>query len=327
MAHNAMYAPSTNEFSGQTESTFNMTHTEIIGHLSGVFPPEATPFNRRGGIDEGAFRANMARHLESGLSGVLVAGSTGETPYLTDDERLRLVEIARALVKPPQLLIAGTGLESTAQTLTISREAIARGADAILVVPPDYYKAAMRPEVLEAHFRAVADGVRRPLLIYSIPQFTGFSMDPAMIGRLSRHPNIPGMKESSGNVEFNRAILSKCRKGFRLFIGNGMAAVAGLQMGAAGAILSQANFEPLICLGIYEAFLRGDLKTAENLKKRLALLIEEITAPHGIPGIKAAMDLSGYGGGLPRAPLMPVSAAARKKIAAALRRARAGLDV
>lgn len=304
-----------------------MTNTEIIQHLSGIFPPETTPFNRRGGIDEGAFRANVTRHLESGLSGILVAGSSGETPYLTDDERLRLVEIARALVKPPQLLIAGTGLESTAQTLKISREAIARGADALLVVPPDYYKAAMRPEVLEAHFRVVADGVRRPLLIYSIPQFTGFSMDPAMIGRLSRHPNISGMKESSGNVAFDRDILGKVRKGFRVFIGNGMAAVEGFQQGAVGAILSQANFEPLICLGIYEAFMRGDLKTVENMKKRLVILIQEITAHHGVPGIKAAMDLSGYGGGLPRAPLMPVSAVARKKIAAALRRARAGLDV
>ncbi|MGH9377827.1 MAG: dihydrodipicolinate synthase family protein [Terriglobia bacterium] len=304
-----------------------MTNTEIIGHLSGVFPPMATPFNRRGGIDEGAFRANLRRLAESGLSGVLVAGSTGEAPYLTENERLRLVEIGRAAIKPPQLLIAGTGLEGTAQTLKISREAIARGADAILVLPPDYYKSAMRPEVLEAYFRTVADGVRRPLLIYSIPQFTGFSMDPAMIGRLSRHPNIPGMKESSGNIEFDRAILSKSRKGFRLFIGSGTALPEGFELGAAGAILSQTNFEPLICLGIYEAFLRGDLKTAENLKKRLMILIQEITAAHGIPGIKAAMDHSGYRGGLPRAPLMAVSPAVRKKIATALKRARAGLDV
>lgn len=304
-----------------------MTNTDIIKHLSGVFPPEATPFNRRGGIDEGALRANIARHLESGLSGVLVAGSTGETPYLTDSERLRLVEVARALVKPPQLLLAGTGLEGTAQTIKISREAIARGADAILVIPPDYYKAAMRPEVIEAHYHALADAVRRPVLIYSIPQFTGFSMDPAMMGRLSRYPNIAGMKESSGNVEFDRDIARRVRKGFHMMIGNGGALLAGLEKGAAGAILSQANFEPLICTGIYDAFARGDLKTAEQMADRLAILAREITATHGIPGIKAAMELSGYHGGPPRAPLMPVSAKVRKKIAAALRLARAGLDV
>lgn len=304
-----------------------MTNTEIIEHLNGIFPPEATPFNRRGGIDEGALRANMTHHLENGLSGVLVAGSTGETPYLTDGERLRLVEVARALLKPPQLLLAGTGLESTAQTIKLSREAIARGADAILVIPPDYYKAAMRPEVIEAHYRALADAVRRPVLIYSIPQFTGFAMDPAMIGRLSRYPNIVGMKESSGKVDFDREIMAKVSKRFRTFIGNGLAAVPGFHMGAVGAILSQANFEPLLCVAIYEAFRRGDLKTAEQMSSRLAILIHEITGPHGIPGIKAAMDLSGYRGGPPRAPLMPVPAAARKKIAAALKRARAGLDV
>lgn len=303
-----------------------MTNKQVIERLSGVIPPLVTPFNRRGGIDEGAFRANLRRYAATKLSGVLVAGSTGEAPYLTDTERLRLVEIARAAVNPPQLLLAGTGLESTAHTLKLSREAIARGADAILVLPPDYYKAAMRPEVLEAHFRAVADGVRRPLLIYSIPQCTGFRMDPEMIGRLSRHPNIAGIKESSGDLEFDRAILGKARKGFRMFIGSGLAIPAGFELGAVGAILVQAGFEPQLCLGIYEAFRRGDATAAEELRTRLAIIVQKITAAYGIPGIKAAMDLLGYRGGLPRLPLAPLSGALRNKVAAALKEARAGLD-
>lgn len=304
-----------------------MTHREIIERLAGVFPPEATPFNRRGAIDEGAFRANVARHLASGLAGILVAGSTGETPYLTDAERLRLVELARAIVKPPQLLMAGTGLEGTAQTVQMSREAVARGADAVLLLPPAYYKAAMRAPVLEAHFKAVADKIRRPVLIYSIPQFTGFSMAPELIARLSRHPNIVGMKESSGNVEFDLEILRRARKGFRVFIGNGTALLPGLKNGAVGAILSQANFEPAICLGIQDAFARGDAKTAEEMMRRLSILIQEITGAHGVPGIKAAMELAGYNVGPPRPPLMPVSTKVSGSIAAALRRARAGLEV
>ncbi len=303
-----------------------MTNQEIVEHLSGLIPPAATPFTRRGGIDEGALRHNLGRYIEAGVSGVLVAGSSGEAPYLTVEERLRLVEVARSIVKAPALLLAGTGLEGTAQTLDLSREAIARGADAVLVLPPDYYKSAMRPEVLETHFRKLADGIRRALLIYSIPQFTGFAMDLGMIGRLSRHPNIAGMKESSGNLDFLRAVRDKARRSFRLLIGSALCLAAGLELGAKGAILSQANFEPQVCLGIYEAVRRGDKVTAEKLGKRLAMLAHSITAPYGPAGIKAAMDLMGYRGGDPRPPLIPISAVNRKKIGAALKQARAGLD-
>ncbi|MGH9407526.1 MAG: dihydrodipicolinate synthase family protein [Terriglobia bacterium] len=304
-----------------------MTNELITEGLSGIIPPLATPFNRRGGLDEGGFRANLARYTGAGLSGVLTSGTTGEAAFLTEDERLWLVDLARPIIKAPQILIAGTGLESTARTLKLSREAIARGADAVLILPPAYYKSAMKPEILERHFLAVADGARRPVLIYSIPQCTGFAMDAAMLGRLSRHPNIPGMKESSGNLDFVRAVLSKARKGFRLMIGSAAALRAGFELGAAGAVLSQANFDPLICVAAYEALARGDSRAAENLTKRLAIMMERITGPFGVAGIKAALDLSGYHGGPPRAPLMEVSPANRRKIAAALKEARAGLDV
>ncbi|MDE3180122.1 MAG: dihydrodipicolinate synthase family protein [Acidobacteriota bacterium] len=303
-----------------------MNNREIIEHLCGVFPPLATPFNRRGKIDEAALRENLEQYSRSGLSGVLVAGSTGEVAFLTDEERLRLVEIARPVIKPPQLLLAGTGVESTAHTKLLSREAIARGADAVLLLPPAYYKPAMRTEVLEAHFRAVADNVRRPVLIYSIPQFTGFAMDPAMIGRLSRHPNVLGIKESSGDLTFDRAILRKSRKEFHVFMGSALVLPKAFELGARGAILSQANFEPQICVGLYEASRRGDRKTAEALRRRLMILSQRITGPLGIPGIKYALDLSGYHGGIPRPPLQPLSRAEKKAIEAALKEARAGLD-
>lgn len=301
-----------------------MTHTQIVEKLRGVFPPLVTPFNRRGGLDEGAFRANLRQYAASGLSGVVVAGSTGEAPFLTEAERLRLVEIARSIIKPPKLLIAGTGLEGTAPTVKLSREAVARGADAVLLLPPAYYKAAMNPETLSIHFRAVADALRRPVLIYSIPQFTGYTMDAGMLGKLSQHPNIAGLKESSGNLDFVRAILAKARPGFKLLIGSGLAFPQGLGEGAAGGVLGQSNFAPRLCVTIYEAFSNGDRKTAEELRQRLLILVQKITGPYGIPGIKVALDLSGYRGGDPRPPFMPVGAQVKRKIAAALREA--GLD-
>ncbi|MGH9376279.1 MAG: dihydrodipicolinate synthase family protein [Terriglobia bacterium] len=304
-----------------------MTHQEIVANLAGAFPPVSTPFNRRGGVDEKGFRANMERYTGIGLGGVVVSGSTGEAPYLTEPERLRLIEIAREVIHPPELVIAGTGLESTEATLRLSREAVARGADALLVLPPVYYKSAMKTEIIENHYRAVADGVKRPVLIYSIPQCSGLQMDVAMIGRLSRRPNIAGLKESSGNVDFVRAILGKVKKGFHLLMGSGGGFVAALDSGAAGGIVAQCGFEPRLCIGLYEAYRLGDRVTAERLQSLLRILVSEITAPYGIPGVKAALDLSGYVGGDPRPPLSPLGAAVRRKIASALKRVRAELNV
>lgn len=304
-----------------------MTHQEIVCHLQGVLPPVVTPFNRRGDLDEGAFRSNLRRYTGIGLAGVVVAGSNGEAPFLSATERLRLIEIARDVLRPPELLVAGTGLESTAETLKLSREAVARGADAVLVLPPAYYKSAMQPSVLEAHFRVLADKTRRPLLIYSIPQCTGFSLDPAMIARLSRHTNIPGMKESSGKLDFDRAILSKARPKFRLLLGSAIAFLDGLKAGACGGVLSQANFAPELCIALYNAFRQNDSRRAEDLQGRLLALVREVTGPYGVAGVKAALDACGYRGGDPRMPLLPLGAPVRRRIAAAITNACAGLAV
>jgi len=153
-----------------------MTRNEVIKNLQGVICPVVTPFNRRGDVDEGFFRENLSRITGIGLAGILVAGSTGEAPYLAESERLRLVEVAREVVKAPEILMVGTGLESTNATVKLSREAVARGADALLVLTPNYYKPRMDSAALVAHYRRVAAGVTRPVLIYSIPQFTGLRL-------------------------------------------------------------------------------------------------------------------------------------------------------
>ncbi len=191
-----------------------MTRNEIVENLEGVICPVVTPFNKRGGIDEGAFRDNLSRLAGIGLAGILVTGSTGEAPFLTQKERLRLVELARHIVKAPEILLVGTGQESTAATLDLSRESVSRGADALMILTPSYFKPQMDSEALVAHYRTVAAGVKRPVLFYYIPQYTGLEVDLATILNISRLPNIVGLKESSGSLELVRTILKKVRPDF-----------------------------------------------------------------------------------------------------------------
>jgi 4-hydroxy-2-oxoglutarate aldolase len=303
-----------------------MTSQQIIARLRGIFVPVVTPFDRRGEIDLGLFRENLRRYAGIGLSGIVIAGSTGEAPFLTERERLRLVGIARALVRPPELLIASTGLESTLLTLRLSREAVARGADALLVITPNYYKSRMDSSALAAHFKTLADGLRRPIIIYNIPQFTGIRMDPSTISQLSRYPNIVGLKESSGDLAYVRAILRRVRPGFRVLVGAPSILLDTFRAGAVGGVLGQSGFVPEICLGLYDAFQKRRMKTARGLQQRLTLLAQKIAAPYGIAGVKAAVDLCGYAGGPPRPPLLPLKASGRRAVAAALREARAGLE-
>ncbi len=303
-----------------------MTHREIVARLHGIFLPVVTPFDRRGSVDIGLYRENLRRYTGLGLAGIVVAGSTGEAPFLTERERLRLAEVARTIVRPPELLIVGTGLESTLATLRLSREAVARGADVILVVTPNYYKSRMDSAALTRHFQVLADGLRRPVIMYNIPQFTGIRMDPETIGRLSHYPNIAALKESSGDLKYVRAILRRLRPGFPLLVGSPPLLLDALRAGAAGGVLGASGFVPEICLAVYEAFGKRRLKTARDLQRRLTLLAREIAVPYGIAGVKAAVELCGYAAGPPRGPLLPLKASARRTVAAVLREARAGLE-
>ena len=278
-------------------------------------------------MDEGFFRENLSRITGIGLAGVLVAGSTGEAPYLAESERLRLVEIAREVVKAPEILLVGTGLESTTATLKLSREAVARGADALLVLTPNYYKPRMDSAALVAHYRAVAAGVKRPVLIYSIPQFTGLEVDPATIVKLSRLPNVVGLERKLRQAGFRARGSAKVRPGFRVLVGAPSIFYDALCAGAVGGVLGLANFAPSLCVGLYEAFLHGHADEARDLQQRLLPLGQKIALPYGVAGIKAALDLCGYHGGIPRLPLLPASAQAKKQIAAALHEANAGLAV
>lgn len=290
--------------------------------LHGVIAPVVTPFDERTGEVAGEeFGANVRAHLEEGLSGVLVAGSTGEAALLDEDERRELIELARAQVPADRLLLVGAGAESTRATIARARDAAERGADAVLVVAPHYYGPAMTEDALSAHYRRVADESAVPVMLYNIPKYTHFALAPALVRELARHENIVGMKDSSGDLELLRQYVSLRSDSFTVLTGHAGTLHAALDMGAGGAILAASLFAASLALEVSEAFAAGDSARATDVQARLTPLNKEIVGTLGVPGVKAALDLVGLHGGEPRAPLLTLTERQREYVAALVRAA------
>ena len=235
-------------------------------------------------------------------------------PYLRPHERLRLFEAARKLIKPPQLLVASTGLESTEETIRLSRAATNLGVDLLLVITPNYFRAKMTSAALRAHYETIAEGVETPLAVYSIPQFTGLKIEFQTVAALAQHPNIIGIKESSGDAAYDRQILRSVPSNFRVFLGSHLLLLKGLQWGAAGGILGASNFVPDICLKVYEAFRRKNWKRAQRIQRELNRLGRKLNFPFGVAGIKAAIECRGLVGGAVRSPLLPLTLEERRLV-------------
>ena len=283
-------------------------------NLSGVFPPLTTPFAADGSVDLKALAANIQKYNQSKLAGYVVVGSTGESVYLREAEKLQVFETARAAAAPGKILIAGTGCESTAETLELTRRAAGLGYGAALVRTPAYFKSQMTEAALERHYRAVADASPIPVLVYSVPQFTGLAVSAALVVRLAAHPNIVGVKESSGDVRLIEEIARQVPPEFTVLVGSASAFYAALGAGARGAVLAVACALPEMCVELYEAWSRGDPARAQAVQQRLLEPTAAVTTRFGIAGLKFALELRGYAGGPARPPLLPLDAAARAEI-------------
>lgn len=284
--------------------------------LRGIIGPLVTPFDARTGeVSPVAFSANVRAHMEAGLSGVLVAGSTGEAALLDEGERRRLVEWARTVVPTDRLLLAGVGAESTRATISRARDAAERGADAVLVVPPHYYGAAMTAEALAYHYRRVADESPVAIFLYNIPKYTHFAFEPELVQELSTHGNIAGMKDSAGDLEQLGAYLGAQSERFTVFTGHGGSLYAALEMGVRGAILAVSLFAGPLALEVYAAFVAGESERAGRAQALLQPVSNEIVGGLGVPGVKAALELVGLHGGAPRAPLRELRAKDRERVA------------
>ena len=277
--------------------------------LTGVFGPVITTFDARGELDLDAFGANATAHLDAGLNGLVVAGSTGEAALLEETERHRIIEMARAVTPSDKWVIAGTGAESTKACVRRCKEAAQRGADAVLVVAPHYYSNAMSPASLQAHYERVADESPLPVLLYNIPKYMHFKLDGELVSRLAGHDNIVGMKDSSGDMAYFPNYIASQSDEFTVITGNGSSFAQALQLGARGGILAVALFAAELSLEVYRAFMAGRLDECNELQRRLTPPATEIVGRMGIPAVKAAMERVGLKGGPVRLPLLAASPA------------------
>jgi 4-hydroxy-2-oxoglutarate aldolase len=288
--------------------------------LGGIFAPVVTTFDHAtGAVALGPFESNIRAHLDAGLAGVVLAGSTGEAPLLDDDERVRLLESARRAVPSDRWLIAGVGSESTRLTVRRARDAKTAGADAVLVVAPHYYTAAMTGEVQLAHYRRVADESPLPVLLYNIPKYMHFAIPADVVAQLATHGNVIGIKDSSGDMTILRGYLASQSATFTVLTGNGQTWSEALIAGVRGGILAVALFAPELSLEVEAAVARGDAHAAQQAQARLTAPAREIVGALGIPGVKAALDIARLVGGPVRSPLMPLDAAGVARVAALLR--------
>ena len=286
--------------------------------LSGILPALTTPFASDGAISIAGLKHNIQQYNSIGLAGYVVIGSTGESVLLSKPEIEAVLAAVKETASRDRKLIAGTGAESTAETIERTKRAAQLGYDIALVKTPYYYKPVYKPETYIAHYRRVADESPIPVMLYSVPQFTGVALEPPEVAVLSEHPNIIGIKESSGNVQRVAEIIPNVRPDFQVLVGSAATIYPSLAIGARGAILALGSALPEKCVTLFELFRQGQHEKARELQEIILRASKLIVSECGIAGVKYAMDQRGYRGGLPRLPLLPLKDEQKKRVNALL---------
>ena len=284
--------------------------------INGIFPALVTPFDPDGAVSQRAIEHNIRLYNQTAVAGYVVLGSTGEAVMLSQGEAESVLVAAIGATAPGKLLIAGTGAESTAETIVRTKRAAALGYRVALVKTPYYYKPVYGAETYLQHYRSVADASPIPILLYSVPQFTGITLETPEILCLSENPNIIGIKDSSGAIQRIAEVVGGAPKHFQVLTGGAAVIYPALAVGARGAILALASALPEKCAEVYELFQGGKHERAKELQLQLAQASKQIVSLAGIAGLKFAMDLRGYRGGLPRLPLLPLKEEKKREIAA-----------
>jgi 4-hydroxy-2-oxoglutarate aldolase len=294
-----------------------MNNTQI----SGVIPAVPTPFTKDGDLDLDALRFNLRKMGEVPFSGYVIGGSSGEFVYLSADERCEVVKVAREEISSDRVLIVGTGMESTRATIEMTKLMADEGAEVAIVVCPSYFTNMMTSKALTNHFSTVAESSPIPILLYSIPAFTGFDLPHEAVVRLAPHPNIIGMKDSGTDVIRIGSIIHQSPEDFSMLVGSAGLFLAGLAVGCVGTISALANIAGRELGLIQKEFAQGDPVSARSVQMRLIKPNWTLTGRFGVPGLKYALDLLGYKGGYARSPLLPLMEEEKEEVKLALNRA------
>lgn len=287
--------------------------------IAGMYPPIPTPFKPDESVDYEALQKNMDAWNKFGLRGYIVQGSNGEYKVLSEGERVDVVKAAKAACAKDKIIVAGCGMDGTKQTIELGQRMADAGADALLVITP---KAPRRAEeACDDHFKAVADAVPVPVLLYNMPRLTGVDMSAAQVAKLAKHPNIIGLKDSGGNTEKLAMIRDLLGSDFQLLAGSAGFLLPAMSVGAVGGVCALANVAPGPLLEIMELFRNGKLAEAASLQSKMAAPNVAVTSKYGVAGLKHALDKIGLAGGRVRAPQMELTANEKADVEAILKRA------
>ena len=279
--------------------------SDLLAHMAGVFAPISTPFADNEDVDFGALAFNVERYAASGLLGYLALGSNGENRSLTEEEKLAILGLIVARKRTDQVVMAGATYDAQRDTARFLRQAADLGADFGLVLSPGYFRKQMTEEVLFRYFATLADTSPLPLLLYNAPGFCGVTLTPALVGRLAAHPNIVGMKDSATSGIEN--FLPFESAGFHVLAGSANFLFAAMMGGSAGGTVSLANSFPDLAVDLFRLGQARDEHEGPRLQERVTRINQAISGPYGPSGVKAAMTLAGYKGGIPRRPLLPLT--------------------
>lgn len=271
--------------------------------LNGIFPPLPTSFDKRENLLTSKMMDNISRLNQFDLAGFLLLGSNGELVMLTEEEKITVYKDCRKAIPKSKLMIAGTGGQSTLETIRLTKAAGDAGADAALVLNPFYYKGLMTTEALKKHYFSVADASKIPVIIYNMPGNSGLDMGAEAIAKFAEHPNIIGLKDSGGNLTKMADIKRMVSSDFQILAGSAGFLFPALCIGAIGGILASANIAPHECIDIYKCFNSGEHEKALALQLKMIPVNTAVTSGMGIPALKVAMDFLGLYGGDSRQPI------------------------
>lgn len=284
--------------------------------LAGIHAPICTPFDQDEELDLDGLRSNLERYADAGIHGLLALGSNGENRSLDETERLAVLDVVVRSKGPEQTVLAGATYDGQRDAERFLAAAADAGADYGLVLSPGYHRKQMTEEVLYRYFSTLADASPLPIVLYNAPGFNGITLAPELVGRLAEHQRIVGLKDSaSSGIE---AFLPLQRPDFAVLAGSASFLFTAMTGGSPGGTVSLANSFPAIALELYALGLARDHDAGPAAQERVSRINRAISGAHGVAGVKAAMDLAGFVGGIPRRPLLPLTPDQRRDLGATL---------